>query len=118
MTTLCLGLQVKLIQSKPIQGRIIARLAAKQWKLTHVGHEALVLHQVLAALRLEVHGGLDMQSEVEGHSPADNQPLLSEKLRAVVAAVLLEVQVIVIQLQSCVHEEGGESFCHHSLEVN
>lgn len=92
-------------------------LAAKQWSPTQLSSEALVLHQVRAVLRLEVHGGLDEQSEVEGHSPADDQPLLSEKLRGVVAAVLIEVQVIVIQLQSCVRGERVQLF-HHSLDLN
>lgn len=81
-------------------------LAAKQWKLTQLGSEALVLHQVLAVLRLEVHGGLDVQSEVERHPPADDQTLRPKKVSAVVAGVLLKVQVIAFQLQSCVYGEG------------
>lgn len=74
-------------------------------RLTQLGSEALVLQQVFAALRAEVHGGLDMQDDVEGHTSADNQLVVPQKRCAVVAAVFIKVQVTVIQLEGCASEE-------------
>lgn len=50
-----------------------------------------------------------MQDEVELFTPAEDQPLLFERLCVVAVIVLLDTQVIV-QLQHCVH--GRRDECH------